>query len=181
MHFPTLTTKRLILRKLDDNDYQEIFSLRSSDDVNKYIDREKATDIEQAKVFIKKIEAAISENRSFYWAICFNDNKKLIGTTGLWNFSEDRTIAEVGYELNPSYQKRGIMNEALESVIHYGFTELKLITLLAFSHKENNNSVRLLEKNNFKIDESLKDETNLNNIVYSLTNKKFITEKNAGK
>ena len=167
MHFPTLTTKRLTLRQLDYNDYQEIFFLRSDDAHNKYIDREKATDVEQAKAFIKKI----IENEMIYWAICFNDSENLIGTIGLWNFSEDKTIAEVGYELNPSYQKRGIMNEALKSVIHYGFAELKLITLLAFSHKENNSSLRLLEKNNFKQDHSRTDVDNLNNIVYILNSK----------
>lgn len=181
MHFPTLTTKRLTLRQLDDNDCNAIFSLRSDDAVNKYIDREKARDIGHAKAFIKKINAAISEGGSFYWAICFSGNKDLTGTICLWNFSEDGTTAEVGYELMPIYQKQGIMNEALQRVIRYSFAEIKLKTLLAYSHKNNIGSLRLLEKNNFKIDHTRKDEYSPDNIVCILTNEGFIKEKNIGK
>jgi ribosomal-protein-alanine N-acetyltransferase len=163
--FPILVTKRLTLRKLDDNDIQEIFALRSDDNVNRYIARRKATNIDEAKGFIKKI----IENKSLYWAICFSDNKKLIGTICLFNFSEDRTIGEIGYELIPTYQKMGIMNEAVECVINYGINEIGLATIVAFTHKDNSSSSRLLKKNNFKIDELRKDEDDINNIIYSLT------------
>jgi ribosomal-protein-alanine N-acetyltransferase len=172
--FPILVTKRLTLRQLDDNDYKEIFALRSDDIVNQYITRRKATNIEEAKEFIKNINAGINENKSLYWAICFSDTKKLIGTICLWNFSEDKTVAEVGYELNPTYQKMGIMNEAVESVINYVFNEIHLTTITAYTHKDNSSSSRLLEKNNFKIDEFRKDEGDINNVVYSLTKKSII-------
>jgi len=181
MHFPTLTTKRLTLRQLNDDDCQAIFSLRSDDVVNKYIGREKATDVEQAKEFIKKINAGISDGKSMYWAICFTGNEDLAGTICLWNFSEDKTTAEIGYELMPVYQKQGIMNEALQCVIRYGFAGIKLKNLLAYSHKNNLNSLQLLEKNNFKIDHARKDEDNRDIIVYILTNEEFIKEKNIRK
>lgn len=171
MVFPILYTKRLKLRQLEDTDYKEIFALRSNDEINKYISRIKATGIEEAKEFIKKINAGIAENKNLYWAICFNDSKKLIGAIGLWNFSEDRTVGEVGYELNPTYQKMGIMNEAVECVINYGFNEIGLTTIAAYTHKDNSSSSRLLEKNNFKMDDLKKDEEDINNVVYSLTKK----------
>ncbi|HEX4374364.1 MAG TPA: GNAT family N-acetyltransferase [Puia sp.] len=168
MDFPVLTSKRLTLRQLDDNDYNEIFALRSDDNLNKYIARRKATNIEEAKEFIKKINAGVNGNKSLYWAICFSDSKKLIGTICLWNLSEDKTVAEVGYELNPTYQKMGIMNEALQCVINYGFNEIGLTTIEAYTHKDNSSSSRLLKKNNFKIDDLKKDEEGINNVIYSL-------------
>jgi ribosomal-protein-alanine N-acetyltransferase len=167
MVFPILDTKRLLLRQLDDDDFQEIFALRSDNDVNRYITRKKATNIEEAKGFIKKI----IENKSLYWAICFSDSKKLAGTICLFNFSEDGTVGEIGYELNPAYQKMGIMNEAMECIINYGFTEIGLTTIVANTHKDNNSSARLLKKNNFRIDEDRKDNEDINYIVYSLTKK----------
>jgi ribosomal-protein-alanine N-acetyltransferase len=169
MVFPILATKRLTLRQLDDNDHKEIFALRSDDNVNQYISRRRATNIDEAKEFIKNI----NKNRSLYWAICFNDSKKLIGTICLWNLSEDKTRAEVGYELNPAYQKMGVMNEALDSVLNYGFNEIQLKTIVACTHKDNTNSSRLLEKNNFKIDEFLKDEDDPNNVNFCLTAEKY--------
>ena len=53
--FPQLETDRLILRQLSSRDEEEIFSLRSSDIVNKYLNRPKAKSIEDAKNFIEKI------------------------------------------------------------------------------------------------------------------------------
>ena len=173
MVFPILYTKRLKLRQLEDTDHKEIFALRSNDEINKYISRIKATSIEEAKEFIKKINAGVAENKNFYWAICFSDSNKLIGAIGLWNFSEGRTIGEVGYELNPTYQKMGIMNEAVGCVINYGFNEIGLTTITAYTHKDNSSSSRLLEKNNFKIDELRKDEEDINNVVYSLTAQRY--------
>ena len=38
--FPNLTTNRLILRQLSENDSKEIFSLRTDKSVNKYLDRQ---------------------------------------------------------------------------------------------------------------------------------------------
>jgi ribosomal-protein-alanine N-acetyltransferase len=46
---------------------------------------------------------------------------------------ENNTI-EVGYGLNPAFQNKGIMTEALKCVIDYGFNELKLIKIEAFTH-----------------------------------------------
>jgi RimJ/RimL family protein N-acetyltransferase len=174
MVFPILDTKRLLLRQLDESDFQEIFALRADDNVNRYITRAKARNINEAKGFIKKIV----ENRSFYWAICFRDVNRLIGTICLFNFSEDRTIGEVGYELMPTYQKMGIMNEAVERVINYGFNEIGLTTIVAYTHKGNSSSSRLLEKNNFTIDELRKDQDDVNNVVYSLTAQKHAESKN---
>jgi hypothetical protein len=47
--FPILVTKRLILRRLDDADYPEIFLLRTDEIIGKYIQREKTTSHLEAK------------------------------------------------------------------------------------------------------------------------------------
>jgi ribosomal-protein-alanine N-acetyltransferase len=168
MVFPVLTTKRLVLRQLNDDDYPEIFALRSDDEVNKYIYRTKATHADQAKEFIKKINAGIGEGNSFYWAICFAEQTGLTGTICLWNLSEDKTTAEIGFELIPLHQRNGIMNEALEAVIRYAFDEIGLKTILGSVHHDNANSIRLLEKNNFKKDEFRKDPDDPDNVIYYL-------------
>jgi ribosomal-protein-alanine N-acetyltransferase len=58
------------------------------------------------------------------------------------------------------------MNEALGSVLECGFNDLGLTRIVAYTHKDNSNSSRLLEKNNFIVDPSGKDEDNLNIVVY---------------
>ena len=175
--FPTLTTERLILRKLSPDDVNEIFYLRSDKHINKYLDRPKATSIEDANNFINKTNHAIENNECIDWAITFKNDSGLIGSICLWNFSIEDNKAEVGYELLPDFQGKGIAQEALSAVIIFGFDVMKLKTIEAYTHKENLQSTKLLEKFNFKRDlaaESKIDFTvdNQDTVVLSLCEEK---------
>ena len=78
--FPVLKTERLTLRQLASSDDNEIFALRSNENVNKYLDRKPSKSIDDAKTFIQTINKNIQKNDSIYWAISLNDTDKLIGT-----------------------------------------------------------------------------------------------------
>ena len=163
--FPVLKTGRLTLRQLSSTDDKEIFALRSNDTVNKYLDRKPSKSIDDAKNFIKTINENIQRNDSIYWAITLNDTDKLIGTICLFNFSDDHSKVEIGYELLPHFQGKGLMQEATSKVIHFGFQHVGLHSIEAYTHSENKSSTRLLEKLNFKRD-SAADE---NFTIYKLT------------
>jgi ribosomal-protein-alanine N-acetyltransferase len=148
--FPVLKTERLTLRQLRSNDDKEIFALRSDDNVNKYLNRKPGKSIEDAKNFIQAINENIQRNDSIYWAITLNGTDKLIGTICLFGFSDDNLNAEIGYELLPVFQQKGIMQEATSKVIDFGFQHIGLNSIEAYTHSENQSSTRLLEKLNFK-------------------------------
>ena len=50
-----LHTSRLLLRPLKETDEDFIYSLRSNEQVNQFIDRAPAKNVEDARAFIKKI------------------------------------------------------------------------------------------------------------------------------
>jgi ribosomal-protein-alanine N-acetyltransferase len=156
--FPVLLTEWLILRRLVPSDAPEILKLRSDERVNQYIDRPKTTKLHEAEDFINKIEAGINKNESFYWAISFKDDIKLIGTICLWNIDNGNATIEIGYELHPDYQGKGLMQQALLKVIEYGFQTLQFKTIVAYPNAANERSVKLLKKNNFQRDLVLEDE-----------------------
>lgn len=171
--FPELKTERLILRKIKQSDHDMILFLRSDKTVNKFIDRpenRKTKNKTDAIKFIKEINEALKNNKSISWGITLKNNPKIVGTICLWNFSNDRKIAEIGYDLNPEYQRKGIMNEALKSVINFGFNKLSLNKIEAFTHKDNKSSIRLLENNRFLFIENKKDKDNTNNINFIINN-----------
>ena len=151
--FQALFTTRLILRKPELNDAREIFNLRSNDQVNQYLDRHPATDLEDATDFLNKIIQSIDGGEGSYWPICLKENPRLVGTICLYDFSPDRQTAEIGYELLPFYQHKGIMQEAMSAVLHYGFQTLNLQTITAFPSADNKSSVALLVRNNFLIED----------------------------
>lgn len=171
--FPILKTERLILRKLSLDDAEEIFSLRSDEEINKYLDRPKANKIDDAIEFINKVNIAIANDRSIYWVICFKNNPQLIGTICLWNLNEGENKAEVGYELLSNFQGKGIAGEALSKIIEFGLITMQLDKIEAYTHSENIASTNLLKKFKFVRDpqeESKIDFTvdNPKTVVYSL-------------
>ena len=154
---PLLTTERLILRQLKLIDDKAIFALRNNAQVNTYIQRPLANHINDARHFITAIVEGTENSEWLYWAIILKDTDHLIGTICLWHFSHDNTMAEIGYELHPDYQGKGLMNEALEAVIDYGFKTLHLKMIEAYTQPANTRSIKLLEKNSF-----IQDSTSTN-------------------
>lgn len=171
--FPALTTDRLVLRRLHEQDAPEIFLLRSDPVVNKYLDRPKAHSIDDALVFIRKINTAIDAGTSLYWTISLKDSREPAGAICLWNFTEEEGKAEIGYELLPQFHGKGIMQEAIAAVIQYGFEKLKLKKLEACTVKQNIHSIRILQRNDFKRDPEAEsklegDKESEEMVIYSL-------------
>ncbi len=149
---PIITTDRLVLRALSFDDAPAIQLLRSDERVNQFLDRPKTITIDAAKEFIEKIKKGTLRKDCFYWAICFKDNDNLLGTTCLWNISEDNKTAEMGYELHPNYQGKGIMQEAVTAVINFAFNTLHFSIITAVTLPENISSIKLLVKQGFLLD-----------------------------
>ena len=160
-----LSTERLILRPLEIQDDQEIFFLRSDEEVNKYLVAPIAKSIEDARAFIKKINTGISNNDCAYWGITLKNNNKLIGTICIWNISLEENKAEIGYVLHPDLQGKGLMQEAIVKVIDYGFEIMKLRYLEAVLNPDNAKSIALLKRNGFEYEGELD-----NAVVYKLIN-----------
>ena len=172
--FPILKTKRLTLRCLEVSDVQQLFVLRSDNTVNQYIDRPKPKDITEVSEFIHKINNGIKQNEWIYWIISLKESPQLIGTICLWNFSEKKDVAELGYELDPAYQGEGFMSEALKKIIEFGFKEIVLNAIDAYTHQNNDNSTKLLQKYNFKLDRERIDKANSDNIIFTLTKQNWM-------
>jgi ribosomal-protein-alanine N-acetyltransferase len=163
--FPNLSTERLILRQLNIEDENEILALRSDEIVNEFLDRPKAKTIEDARKFIYKINEGISKNESIYWAITQKNSNKLIGTICFWKISKEHSKAEIGFELLPEYQGKGIMRELLATIIEYGFENMNLHSIEGEVAPDNSKSIKLLKRNGFVYNKKLK-----NTVIYTLIN-----------
>ena len=170
--FPNLKTDRLILRRLTIEDENEIFFLRSDERTNRYVDRPKPNSLEDARNHIDKLNNGIDNNEFIFWGITLLNNPAIIGTICLWNISKENYTAEVGFDLMPGFQGKGIMKEALSEVIAYGFESLKVRRLVAWVNYENTRSISLLSKFNFirdMIEEEKANKIELTNmVIYTL-------------
>jgi len=149
MEFPNLTTDRLFLRELREDDAEEIFRLRSDPNVNELIGRKPAVTLDDAREFIKRIHANSATREGLMWVITLPGNPKLIGTVVYWPIEWENNKAEIGYEMLPEFRGNGFMQEALQKVIDFGFEELKFKTIVADTKEQNLKSIKLLEKLGF--------------------------------
>lgn len=167
--FPTLTTDRLVLRQLEISDDKDIFAHRSDDTVNTHLENFRHSSIEQTQAFIERVLNEISSGKTILWVISEKGNNRFIGTVCLWNISREECKAETGYTLDPAFHKMGYMNEALSKVISFGFNKILLRTIEAYTHKDNQASVKLLLRNNFKQEIARKKEAGTDRIFFTLT------------
>lgn len=157
--FPVLTTKRLLLRELTLNDAPELFFLRSDETVLKYVGREPAKSVEEVYNFIEMIRRAVNNNESIFWAIAWADEPdKLIGSICFWQLQPENYRAEIGYNLHPDHWGKGIITEAIETVLQYGFENMNLHSIEARTHPGNTGSTRSLEKNGFVKEGQLRED-----------------------
>lgn len=172
--FPILTTDRLILRQLEATDDKDVFTHRSDDSVNTYLENFRHTSIEQTQAFIQRIQKEIAENKTILWVVTQKGHNKFLGTICLFNISKTDDKAETGYTLDPEFQRIGYMNEALVKIIDFGFNTMKLKIIEAYTHKDNQGSIRLLLKNKFTLETTRKAEKEKGNnrIIFTLMNEK---------
>ena len=148
--FPELLSKRLLLRKLILADAPAVQLLRSDEEVMKYINRPLTLTIGDAEKWVQMALDSLDKNEGITWAISLKEAPDMhIGNIGLWRIEMENYRAEIGYMLDPSLQGKGIMFEALEKVVDYGFTIMKLHSIEARLDPRNVASSAVVRKAGF--------------------------------
>ncbi len=147
--FPILETERLVLRRITLEDAQSYFELRSNVDAMKHICKPLQTSIEESKKMIYQINEMIAFNDGIGWAISLKENPKMIGSVSFHRIDKAHYRAEIGYMLHPEYWRKGIVSEAVESIINYGFNTLKFHSIEAHIDPTNVGSEKVLQKFSF--------------------------------
>jgi ribosomal-protein-alanine N-acetyltransferase len=174
--FPTIETERLLLRRITNDDVKEIFELRSNPETMKYIPRPLVKTTEDALEHIAMIEDKIVTNIGINWGISLKDNPKLLGIIGYYRMQPENYRAEIGYMLLPEFHGKGIIPEAVNRLIQYGFDDLQLHSIEAVIDPDNLASEKVLKKCGFVKEAHLKESDFwegkfLDKVIYSLLNK----------
>lgn len=170
--FPNLETESLLLRRVDNNDVNEIFLMRSNAETMQYIPRPLITNNREALVHIDLLNSGLEKNESINWAITFKGENKLLGIIGFYRTKFEDFRSEIGYMLLSENHGKGIASEAVERVMKYGFNEMKLHSIEAIIDPRNLASEKVLLKNGFVKEGHLKENTFFNgefldSVIYS--------------
>jgi [ribosomal protein S5]-alanine N-acetyltransferase len=142
----TLETKRLILRKITSEDVEDMYSYASNEEVSKYVTWETHKTLSDTKEFVEFVLAQYENKKVAPWGIEYKENGKFIGTIDFVSWSLKHHLAEIGYVLSQDYWGKGIVTEAANEVIKFGFTNMDLVRIQARCFVENIGSARVMEK-----------------------------------
>jgi ribosomal-protein-alanine N-acetyltransferase len=147
--FPIIETARLRLREIVPADADVLYRLRRDPAVTTYLDRDNDRDITVVHELIAKIGKSLEQGDGITWALSLRDSPELIGTLGFWRIDKAHHRAEIGYTLFPQFWRQGLMTEAIEAIMVYGFHHLKLHSVEANTAVGNTASQTLLERSGF--------------------------------
>ncbi len=154
--FPTIKTKRLVLRQPQHGDAESVFSIKSDPLVTLPYCAEPYTRMEQAGGWIERLHSTYRAEEGIMWFITLMGEKGVIGDCTLWHIDSESACAELGYELNRSYWGRGIALEAASAVIEFGFNDMLLNRIEACPFSENGPSTGLLDRLGFTLEGNLR-------------------------
>lgn len=163
---PLFNTTNLRLIELSYNQIDDLFRMRNDIRMHNHTDTKPDVTIIETRNYIDKMLQGVKDNKWMIWAIEHKETNKIIGTISIWNFQHKR--AELGFGIIPEYQGLGLMKEALFTVIGYGFENLELSELDAFTEENNIKCLILLHKCDFNYISEIIDKGYLNNRDYTM-------------
>jgi RimJ/RimL family protein N-acetyltransferase len=107
--------------------------------------------------FLEKNQAWYEEGTSLNLAITKEIDDKVIGGIGLMNIEKKFNHAEIGYWLGKEYWGKGITPRCVQAMVRFGFQRLGLQRISAVVFSPNLRSRRVLEKNGFVHEGTMRD------------------------
>ncbi len=142
-----LTTKRLVLREFEEEDWAAVLTYQSDPLYLRYYPWTHRTE-QDVREFVQKFLAQREEEprTKFQLALTLAQDGQLIGNCGIRMKTPAAREADIGYELDPRHWGRGYATEAASKLLSFGFRDLRLHRIWAWCIAENVASARVLEK-----------------------------------
>ena len=146
-----LETKRLLFRPLELSDAEGMFEMDKNPEVHKYLWQTPSKAIEEVIKVIEYVQRQYAENNIGRFATISKETGEFIGWTGI-KFVNDlvengnTNFYDFGYRLAEKFWNKGYATEASVAWLEYGFNQMKIDKMNAYTHKENGASNHILQK-----------------------------------
>ena len=148
--FPVIQTDRLQLRAFRKSDADDVFRIRSNPEHYEFTDNALDKNLDDSLAYIEKMNRGVQNGEWIIWALEHLASHRVIGHITIWNLDAENQRGEVGFVLARDFHKLGLMREALFELIRYGFIDMQLNELEAYTEAGNKPAIRLLERFGFK-------------------------------
>ena len=134
---PTLTTPRLILRPVRMSDAHDLYEYSKDPEVARHVLWTAHNSIHETRAYIRFLLRQYRSGQPGSFVIELAREQKAIGTIGFMWIQRENASAEVGYSLSRAYWNHGIMSEALNALLAFGFEKLNLNRIEAQHESDN--------------------------------------------
>jgi len=135
--FPILETTRLKLRKPLQKDAIALLQTTQDDDVMKQYGMSPFRNKAEALAEIQWFNKLFTLSEGIRWVITQKGAGNYLGDIGFHNYVIAHSRAEIGFKLAKAFWHQGIMTEALEQVLEYGFRVMQFNRIEAVTDPEN--------------------------------------------
>jgi len=147
-------TERLMLRKLTEEDVDNIFLLDSNPDVMKYVGVSPITEKEESAKMVDNILNQYKNNGTGRLAVIENESNQFIGWCGIKLLTDEvngfKNVYELGYRFLPKFWGKGYATESAIASLDFGFNQLNADKIYAYADVGNESSNRILTKLGFE-------------------------------
>lgn len=180
-----LETERLILRRLELGDADDMFNnWCSDDDVTRYLPWETHKSIEVTKDVLNMWLNDYNNSYVYRWIVILKESGKPIGTVDVVNKDISNKVFELGHCYSKETWGMGIATEVFNRVISFLFDEVGVEVITA-KHNENNlASGRVMQKSNMTYDGTLRSRVidkvtkeRIGVVCYSITREEYLNSK----
>lgn len=150
--FPHLYTARLHLRAIVPSDAAALFAIHSDIEWMRWYGVDPVADLSQADQLAELFASWFHAGTGFRWGLERKQDRRLIGTCGLFRWNKSWRNCVIGYEILRECQGQGYMREALCTVLDYGFDMMHLHRVQAEMHPDNAASIGLATRLGFQFE-----------------------------
>ena len=141
-----IETKRTILRPIEPNDNEQIFSYRSDAETNKFQSWVPKC-LEDVNEFITKNPTEFNKPESwFQLAIVEKETNEIIGDIGVHFIGSENLQSEIGCTLSKACHGKGFATETISAIIDYLFRKLDKHRIVTSIDPENTSSLNLVKR-----------------------------------
>lgn len=137
-----IRTKRLLLRRVREEDYKDMYQYMHKDEVARYVTWEVHKSPDITKAVCKYWSEEYADNTRYNWAIELEG--KAVGNIDVVKIVD--TTAYMGWQLDSTYWNKGFITEAAAAVRDYLFSEIGIDAIEASHIQANIASGKVMQK-----------------------------------
>lgn len=132
-----LVTPRLILRKINKEDAEDLFSVGIL-----------GKTLQDAENIVDSIIKSNDDPMSFHWILEYQE--KAVGRIRGWGVDTNNSFVQLGYEIGVSFREKGLMTEAVKAVSTFFLKDCEFNRVYCMVRESNLASMRVCEKSGMK-------------------------------